>query len=552
MTKQKLLLLIFLFFFASIIIKLFYLQVVHPNLSSFSPYLFTRKIVSERGKIFDRSGLPLSINKTAYLLFAEPKKIIDLPETVARLEPILKMGESTLSAKIDSKKDWVAIKNGLDKQSKNRIEALGLTGVGFEDQYQRFYPEASQSAHILGFVGKNSEGENVGYFGVEGFYDKDLAGLPGVLKTERDILGKPIIVGVQTMFDPENGRDLYLSIDKSVQEIAKKKLKEGIENYKAAQGCVIVANPSNMEILALTCLPDFDAQNYYLFSEDVFKNPTISNLYEPGSIFKPLVMAAAIEEKRIKPDDFYEEAGPIRVANYTIQTWNNKYEGKITATRILEKSSNVGMVWVGEKLGKDKLYSYLDRYGFGKLTGIDLQGEVAGYIKAKNNWYPIDFTTLTFGQGIAVTPIQMLRAFTSLVNGGNLYSPYVVAKIKSSDSEKSTRLKFSNRTISERTSKIIVKMLVATVENGEAKWVKPKGYKVGGKTGTAQIPIAGRYDPAKTIASFIGFAPADDPSFIVLVSLREPKTSPWGSETAAPIFFEIAKELLVYYNIAPQ
>ena len=220
-------------------------------------------------------------------------------------------------------------------------------------------------------------------------------------------------------------------------------------------------------------------------------------------------------------------------------------------TRILEKSSNVGMVYVGEKLGSKKIYDYLGKYGFGQTTNIDLQGEASGYLKPKADWYPIDYSTVTFGQGIAVTSIQMIRAFASIINGGNLMKPFLVQKIVSENKITEIKPKVEKRVISQLTSEIIKKMLVSTVENAEAKWDRPKGYVIGGKTGTAQIPIKGHYDPSKTIASFIGFAPASDPKFITLVVLYEPQTSPWGSETAAPLFFEIAKQLIVYYNISP-
>lgn len=552
MTKIKLLFVFFLIIFIFVIIKLFYIQVINPSPTDSSSYLQTRKIRSQRGKIFDRFGQPLAIGKTTYKLFAEPKKIDDRFQIARKINQILQIGDTTIAAKIDPQKDWVAIKRGIELPVKEQIENLKIPGIGFDPEYSRFYPEASLSAHLLGFVGKNSGGEDIGYFGIEGFYDKDLAGLPGVIKSERDILGKPIFIGIQQLFDPENGRDIYMTIDKSVAGIVKRKLKAGLESYQAKQGCVIVANPKNMEILALTCLPDFDPQNYYQSTEDIFKNPAISSLFEPGSVFKPLVVAAAIEEKKIKPDDFYDETGPQQIGQYSIKTWDNKYEGRISTTRILEKSSNVGMVWVGKKLGNDQLYNYVNKFGFGKLTGIDLQGEVAGSIKPINNWYSIDFATATFGQGISVTPIQMITAFAAVINGGKLFTPYVVHKSSAAGNERKMQPTLITRAISENTSKILVKMLVSTVEKGEVKWAKPKGYTVGGKTGTAQIPIAGHYDPSKTIASFIGFAPANDPAFIIMVSLREPKTSPWGSETAAPIFFEIAKELLVYYNIAPQ
>lgn len=552
MIKPKVLLLIFLILYFFIMSKLFYLQVIHPQESGLNNYLQMQKIYPQRGKIFDRNNQPLVINKRTYLLYIEPKKIENITSAVKQIDSILQIGEATLEGKIDLSRDWVAIKGSIDPDTKRRLEQLNLGGIGFDDQFARMYPEASQEAHLLGFVGKNQEGSDIGYFGVEGFYDKDLSGFLGVFKSERDLLGKPIIAGVQQLLNPQNGRDLYLTIDKSVQEIVKRKLKAGLESYKAKEGCIIVADPPTMQILALVCLPDFDLEHYYSFTEKDFKNPAISNLYEPGSIFKPLVMAAALEEKKIKPDDFYDETGPVKVGEYTIQTWNNKYEGKISMTRILEKSSNVGMVHVGEKLGNDNLYQYLKKFGLGQETGVDLQGEVGGYLKQKNAWYPIDFATATFGQGIAVTPLQMMRAFNSLINGGKLLTPYVVEKIGPLGKQKQNETKIESHPISPLTSQMIVKMLTSTVENGEVRWAKPAGYSIGGKTGTAQVPIGGRYDASKTIASFIGFAPTDNPKFIMLVTLREPKTSPWGSETAAPLFFEIAKELLIYYNIAPQ
>ncbi|MBI4226238.1 penicillin-binding protein 2 [Candidatus Roizmanbacteria bacterium] len=551
MTKQRLLLIVFFIFYLLIIIKLFYLQVLNPS-SSDTAYLKTNRIYPERGKIFDRNGEPLAVNSPTFLLYIEPKKIGDTFEFVKKIDSILQVGEASLASKIDKTKSWVAIKDGLDTDQQQKLLDLGLKGLGFEDRFKRYYPESSLAAHLLGFVGKNSQGEDLGYFGIEGFYNKDLVGLPGIIKSDRDILGRPILIGTQQKLDPENGRDLYLTIDKSAQEIVKRKLQTGLERYRAKEGCVLLVVPQTMEILALTCLPDFDVDLYHLFSEEFFKNPAISNLYEPGSTFKPFIMAAALEEKSIQPDDFYNEKGQIEIGGYTIKTWNNKYEGKISLTRIIEKSSNVGMVYVGQRLGRQKMYSYLKKYGFGEISGIDLQGEGSGRLKEEFLWYPIDFATVSFGQGIAITPIQMIRAFASLINGGKLLKPFVVKKIISQGREKYIDPKIQRQTISPRSSEIIKKMLLSAVENGEVRWTKPKGYQIAGKTGTAQIPIEGHYDPTKTVASFIGFAPVSQPKFLALVILREPQTSPWGSETAAPLFFEMAKELLVYYNIAPE
>lgn len=551
MLKIKILFLLFVAVFFAVIVKLFYIQVLNPRGYS-GDYLQTKKIFPERGKIFDFHGQPLAVNQTRYLLYAEPKKIEKVNYLIKDLDSVLRIGEATIEARIDETKDWVKILSGVTKEQKEALLRFKVSGLGFQDEQDRYYPESSLSAHLLGFVGKDTEGQDIGYFGVEGFYEKELAGLPGLVKSERDLIGRPILFGIQNKVDPQHGGDLVLTIDNAVQSIVKKRLLKGIEQYEAKEGCVIVADPYTMKIISMVCLPDFDPENYYKFGEDFFKNPAISNVFEPGSIFKPLIMAAAIEEKAVKPDETFEEGGAVNIGEHTIKTWNSKYEGKITMTRILEKSSNVGMVYIGEKLGNDKLYKYLEKYQFGKLTNIDLQGEVASYLKPKNEWYPIDYSTATFGQGIAVTPIQILRAFASVVNGGNLYQPYVVDKIVNNNIERKQEPKKIGRIVSERTSEIIKNMLLSTVENGEIKWLKPKGYKVGGKTGTAQIPIKGHYDATKTIASFVGFAPYDKPKFIALVIIREPQASQWGSETAAPVFFEIAKDMLLYYNIAPE
>lgn len=550
MLKIKFLFLFILLCFFGITVKLFYIQVINAQRYS-GDYLTTRKIEPDRGKIFDINGQPLAINETKYLLYVEPKHIEKKSYLVKDLDSVLKIGEATLEARIDETKDWVKVTSGLTKEMRDSLLRMKIKGIGFQEEQDRYYPESSLSAHLLGFVGKNAEGGNVGYFGLEGFYEKELTGLSGFLKSERDLIGRPIFFGIQERVEAQHGGDLVLTIDSAVQSMVKKKLVTAMQLYKAKEGCVIIADPYTMKIISMVCLPDFDPEKYYEFTEDYYKNPAISGVYEPGSIFKPLVMAAAIEEKAIKPDEIMDEDGPVTIGEYQVKTWNDKYEGKISMTHILEKSSNVGMVYVGDKLGSKKLYSYLKKYGFGKPTNIDLQGETGSYLKPENEWYEIDYATATFGQGIATTPIQMITAFASVVNGGNLMAPYVVDSVVSSGIERKQEPKVVARLMSKRTSDIVKKMLVSTVENGELKFLKPTGFRIGGKTGTAQIPIAGHYDANKTIASFIGFAPADKPKFIGLVVFREPESSQYGSETAAPLFFDIAKDLLLYYNIAP-
>lgn len=548
--KIKFIFFLFIVFYLAIIVRLFFLQVIYSPLNK-SEYLKTNKLYPVRGRIYDLKNQSLVLNQNSYQLYIEPKKIGDKDKLLQLLSKSLEVEEASISAKLDMSKDWVAISGGLPQEQKDKIDKLNLKGVGFDYQTKRFYPEASLSAHLLGFLGKDNQGEDVGYLGLEGFYNRDLRGLPGFIETERDIIGRPILIGVQQRVEAENGRDLILTIDKNIQEISKKRLLEGLDKYKAKKGCVITADPKTMAILSLVCLPDYDLEKYYLFNENFYKNLAISDLYEPGSVFKPLIVAAALEEKKIKPNDIYNETGQVAVGEYNIKTWNDKYEGRISMTRILEKSSNVGMVYIGEKLGNKKIYSYLEKFGFGQNTDIDLEGEASGYLKPANNWYPIDYATVTFGQGIAITPIQLIRAFASIINGGYLMKPYVVEKIVSENKVTEIKPKIEKRVISQMTSNIIKKMLVSTVENAEAKWNRPKGFSIGGKTGTAQVPIKGIYDTSKTIASFIGFAPAENPKFLTFVVLYEPKTSQWGSETAAPLFFEITKDLIVYYGISP-
>ncbi|MEX1052693.1 MAG: hypothetical protein WEC80_02495, partial [Patescibacteria group bacterium] len=249
--KIRIVFFIFLFIFVSIIVKLFYLQVISPYQTNNSANSLN-KIMPERGIIYDRNLQPLVLNQAKYRLYAEPKIIESKDEVIEKISDVLDIDESTIAARIDDSKDWVSVITGLDTESKEKLEALKLKGLGFEDEYYRYYPEASLSAHILGFVGKNEGGDNVGYFGLEGYYNKDLSGLPGLIRTEKDLLGKYIFIGNQQKIEAEDGRNLVLTIDKSVQEIAKSKLLDGIERYKASEGCVIIADPNNMEILAMT------------------------------------------------------------------------------------------------------------------------------------------------------------------------------------------------------------------------------------------------------------------------------------------------------------
>lgn len=516
-------------------------------------YLFKKELPSKRGEILFTDGQPLVTNERCYLVFAEPKKLIDEKKLARQFSSLLKVKEGSISAQLNRKDlDWVPLKHQVDQETVETLKILQTSGIGFEEESKRFYPEGSVSAHLLGFVGKDIAGQDKGYFGLEGYYDYELKGRAGFLSLEKDAQGNPILTSGREEFSKENGDTLILNIDRAVQYTVEKALKRGVEQYGALAGGVILMEPKTGKILAMVSYPSYDPEKFSEFEEERYKNPLISDSYEPGSIFKVLVMAAALDQEVVKPDTLYEEEGPISIGGYKIKTWNNEYHGKLTMTQVLEKSSNVGMAWVAAKLGKKKVFYYLKKCGFGQKTGIDLQEEFSPSLRPIKEWKEIDLATASFGQGIAVTPIQMVRAVGVVANGGLLVKPYVVQRIIGEDGRaREIKPQVEGRVIKPETAAVLTEMMVSAVENGEAEWEKPKGFRIAGKTGTAQIPVAGHYDPQKTVASFIGFAPADDPKFVMLVTLREPTASPWGSETAAPLFFDIASELLNYYGISP-
>jgi cell division protein FtsI/penicillin-binding protein 2 len=341
-------------------------------------------------------------------------------------------------------------------------------------------------------------------------------------------------------------------MEKPVQQIVERKLADGIKRYGAKAGSVVIMDPKTGGILASASYPTYDQRDYGNYDKDLYKNPVVANTYEPGSTFKTLIMAAGINEKLITPQTTINETGPVMVGPYAIRTWDNQYRGIVSMTDILVHSSNVGMVDIARRLGKDKMLSYIRAFGFGKPTNVDLEEEASPSLRADKDWTEIDELTASFGQGIAVTPIQMVRAVSALANGGKMMEPHVVEKITDAKGKTITiPPKVVGQVVTPQTASIVTEMMVAAVDNGEAKWAKPKGYRIAGKTGTAQIPVAGHYDATKTIASFVGFAPADKPQFVMLVTLTEPTSSQWGSETAAPLFFNIARDLFTYWGIPP-
>lgn len=545
-----------LFCFFCITSRLFYWQIVKAEeLSRLgqSQYDTFIKLIPKRGEIKTSDGFSLVSNKVSFLVFANPKEVRDKKKTIDTLSSILHVDIASVSASLSFDRFWVPIKSGVDNDIKQAIEQTKLEGVGFEQQSMRFYPEASMSAQLTGFVGKEDNGLDKGYFGLEGYYDRQLHGKVGIAVQIKDALGRPILSRMNDKTGAIDGRNLVLSIDRAIQFSAEKRLKDGVEKYQAVGGMVGIIDPKTGSILAMASYPSFDQQEFFNYDEHLYKNPFISNLYEPGSTFKALVMASGIDSNVVKPDTKCPICSkPISIGGYEIRTWDNKYYKDTTMVDVIKHSDNTGMVYVGSQLGINRFLSYLYKFGIGSQTGIDLQGEVSQELRPANKWYPLDMATLTFGQGVSVTPIELLVAFSSLANDGKRMEPHVVSKIEIPDGETIViPPKVVEQPVSPTTAKVMTEILVNAVSNGEAKWAKPKGYRIAGKTGTAQIPIAGHYDPNKTIASFVGFAPADNPKFAMLVIVDRPTTSIYGAETAAPIFFDIAKDLLTYYNIPP-
>lgn len=548
--------LLFVLALVSITVRLFYWQVIASDrLAGLAQMQRTlsETVQAKRGKIFSADGSPLVINQRAFLVYAEPQNIKNTQTAISVLSRELGIAEATLSSQLwDKTKRWVPLAHKVDESAVERIKTEKLEGIGFFDQSKRFYPEGSMAAHLLGFVGNNAKGEDQGYFGLEGYYDEQLRGRNGFREAEADALGHLILLGNRREIPVENGRDIYLTLDKTIQFIAESKLKEGIEKYQAKGGTVSILDPKTGAILAMAAFPSYHPGDYSSYPEVYYKNPIIAATYEPGSTFKVLIMATALQGKAIPVTATFQEEGPVRIGGYTIKTWDQQYHGEITLSQILQYSSNVGMVFIQQQMDNTYLLDSITRLGFGVSTDVDLQEETYVDLRPRNQWREIDYATLSFGQGIAVTPIQMVRAVAALANGGKILRPYAVKQTITPEGKIiRTQQTVEREMFTKETTAAVGEMMIAAVEHGEAKYKRPKGFRIAGKTGTAQIAIEGHYDSEKTIASFVGFGPVDDPKFIMLVTIHEPTTSPWGSETAAPLFFVIAKELLSYLRIAP-
>lgn len=552
-----------------VLVRLYYWQIIRGrelSIAADRQYQDTVHLSAQRGEVVDSNGSILAGTNNLYHLYAykptmkanhsdvaaalaaiiAPDPPATMSSTQTDKELLVEKTRVTLLDRLNLKSNWVTLKHYLSSEQKSLIESLNLVGLGFEDEYVRFYPEASMSAQILGFVGKDQIGEEKGYFGIEGFFDRELHGRAGVIKMEKDATGKQILLGKYEKLETLAGRSIGTTIDRRIQYLAESLLESGIEKYQATSGGVIIMETKTGKVRAMASLPSYDPAKFSDYDQKLYQNPNVASLFEPGSTFKVLIMASALSDKLITPDTLCDIcSGPITIGKYQIKTWNEEYHPNSTMTDVIKNSDNTGMVYIGRKLGANRLHYYLQQFGFGQKTGIEIEEEASGWLNPESDFGEVDIATTTFGQGIAVTPIQLISAVNAIANGGYFLEPVLVDRLITP--EKTVWLKKSppRQVISPEAAKDTTAMMVNAVANGEAKYAKPKGISIAGKTGTAQIPIEGHYDKEKTIASFIGFFPASDPKYTMLVTLREPQTSQWGSETAAPLWFSIAKQLSI-------
>lgn len=594
--------------------RLFYWQVLMSDEMSaiaFGQYTTRYTTVASRGDIFSSDGAPLVINNPTYRLVADPSvmtgDIHELSKILARLfvedyqkhylEAQTYLRDSTESARLRASKEatvsaetsllmqeltplepdatqmdqligedaeriaklltqkdrkWVQVYASIDPDLKKIIEEKSIKGIYFEELYGRSYPDPFVAGSVSGILISNDQGEAQGAYGIEGSYEGELQGSNGRTWHTKDVFGHRLLSSDSRQMNAQNGSSLHLYLDRTIQHIVYKKLEEGVKKYGALRGDVVVMDPMTGGVIAMVSYPAFNPVYWQFTPPEMYQNANIARSYEPGSTFKAMIMAAGLDAGVISTETRCPVcSGPRKVGPHLIRTWNNQYQDNPTMTDVLVHSDNTGMVYVGDLLGENRLYSYVEKMGFGKKTGVDLQEDAAAPLRKESEMREIDYATMTFGQGIAVTPLQMVRAVSAIANGGILKTPRLVKEIHRGEQIIPVENAEEVRIFSQKAADEATKMMTKSAAFGEAKFAFPKGYSIAGKTGTAQIAIEGEYDEKKTIASFIGFAPAYEPKFAMLVKIDQPTSSQWGSETAAPLWFDISKEILRYYGIMP-
>jgi len=538
--------------------RLFYWQVVrHQDLQLIGEELRSQdtSIPSLRGTIMDRHGFILAIDQYEFKVFATPRDIDDADGLAAELAPILGMNPGELAELLSQEDEsYVPLAQEVPLEEARRVQEvkgdLHVAGLGISVFTKRVYPENELACHLLGFVTHDHEV----FYGIEEFYDEKLRGRDGSWGSTGDIPGLEIDVVPGKVVLPQDGLDVLLTVDRTTQHMVEEELQRAISEYRAEEGTIIVMNPRTGAILAMASYPGYDPNLYFeeATREEPFTNPAVSAVFEPGSIFKVITMAAALDSGLVERHSTYNDQGQIYVGGHLIQNWDRRAYGATSMTGLLRYSLNVGAATLSTNLGAQRFYDYLQRFGLGEVTAIDLAQESPGIMRVAGDgdWREGDLGTNSFGQGIAVSPIQMITAVAAVANEGILPRPYVLQRIEQADQIiEEFHPQPGGRVISALVARELTEMLVEAVAGMEN--LRMPGYVIAGKTGTAQIPVAGGYHPEDTIACFVGYAPAHDPQFIILVKLDRPRESPWGSQVAAPVFRRIAERLIVYLGIPP-
>ncbi|GHT75725.1 stage V sporulation protein D [Endomicrobiia bacterium] len=527
--------------------KLIYVQILlHDKISQSVSKMVNRENIElpKRGNIVDSCGKTLATSIKQYTVFLDPKIIEDFNKVKSiLLENGIKIKEGKISDFNNT--SYVPVAFNIDSNIVDKIKNKKLRGIGFESKYARSYREGRFLSHILGITDCDGNGIE----GIEKLYNESLSGNSVISKTHRD--GHGYIIRDKLVDQSKVcGQDVKLSIDGNIQFIAEQELRNAFKKYKAKRAVCIVQDPQKGSILAMASLPDFDPSDK-IKDITALRNSAISDVYEPGSTFKIVPIAAALETGKVNfSSTFYLEKGKLKIAEHTIKD-DHKLEERASLSRVMEMSSNIGMVKIAQKLGEEDFYEYIRKFGFYSMTGIDLTGEAKGILMDVKNWNALTLPTVSFGQGIGVTAIQMVNAFSVIANDGVLLKPYVVQEIGKFESKNENK-KEIRRVVSVETARAVKKLLKSTVDLGTGKSAKINGYTVGGKTGTAQKvdPTTKTYSTKYYTASFCGMVPAMNPKFVILVIVDEPKgSSYYAASVASPVFANIAKRTAEYLGI---
>lgn len=512
----------------------------------------THKLLPVRGSIYDRSGKTLAANIPSASAYLNPQKIENPARVADALTEHLGVSRERVLSLTESEKSFLWVKRGQDRETAKKIMALGLKGVGFVEEPKRTYPNGSMMGQVLGFTNTDLKGVE----GLEYLFEKTLAGKQATTKIKRDGKGNYISdIPLNEIERYTKGNDIFLTVDSKIQSITETELRNGVEKMEADSGTAFVMNPRTGEILAIASYPFFDPNRFRDFSQKTRKNLPVWSSFEPGSTMKVFLAAALLEARMADEMTTYDcENGEKKIASKVIK--DSHEHGVLTVSEAIQYSSNICAWKMGQTLGKEKFHRSLRDFGFGKKNGVDLPGEARGSIQKLRNWGEVELATISFGQGISVTAVQLVTALSSIANGGYLMKPYIVKKVVSPEGKvlREKTPEILKRVISYDTSLKVTNILEEVVENGTGKNARIKGYRVAGKTGTAQIPNleTGTYYKNRYMSSFLGFAPADDPKLAILVVVENPKKHTVGGMTAAPVFRSITEKSLFYMGVPPE